>query len=216
VERDIRRNFIPVLGSRPITEIEDTDILAIIKAKKTTAPAQARNLLGHAKRLFGWAIDQRVYGLKASPCDYLKPTKIVGDKPQGSRILNDDELFALWRAAGRLPYPIGPAYRLLILTGLRLNEAADASHSELDRRKGVWVISAARMKGGNGKARSHAVPLTEDIAAVVDGLPRFTKGDYLFSTTFGASPVWMSHKVKQRVDRRMLRTSRALPRRRGE
>jgi integrase len=190
--------------------------LTVIKAKKRTAPAQARNLLGIAKRLFAWTVDQRCYGLKQSPCDNLKPNAIVGEKVTGERVLSDDELFALWRAIKRLPYPYGPVYRLLLLTALRLNEAADASWPEFDFRNHLWVIPASRMKGKNGKTRSHAVPLTDDMLTLLERLPRFKSGEYLFSTTFGVSPVWMSDKVKKRLDARMLRTLRALVRRRGD
>ena len=51
--------------------------------------------------------------------------------PHRQRVLSDDEVVALWRAAGRLGYPAGPFYRLLLLTGVRLNELADAKWSEL-------------------------------------------------------------------------------------
>ena len=86
VERDIRREFIPVWGKRPIAEIAARDIREVIRTKKQTAPAQARNLLGVAKRLFAWAADQDCYGLAISPADALKPSKIIGDKPTGQRI----------------------------------------------------------------------------------------------------------------------------------
>jgi integrase len=217
VERDIRREFIPPWGGRPITDIEPIDVRAIIKAvKDRPAPAQARNLLGIAKRLFAWAVDQQCYSLEASPADNLKPTKIIGDKVSGVRVLSDDEVFALWRAATRTPYPHGPVYRILVLTALRLNEAADASWPEFDLTNRLWVIPASRMKGKNGKARAHVVPLTSEIIEILEALPRFKTGQYLFSTTFGASPVWMSDKVKRRIDGRMLRTLRALARRRGD
>jgi integrase len=216
VAADIRRDFIPAWGTRPISDITDLDILAIVKAKKRTAPAQARNLLGIAKRLFAWAVDQRCYGLTVSPARDLKPTKIIGEKVAGDRILSDDELFALWRTAKRLPYPHGPVYRILILSALRLNEAADASWLEFDLSKRVWTIPPTRMKGKNGKARPHIVPVTDEIIEILKGLPRFQRGDFAFTTTFGASPVWMSDKVKKRVDERMLRTLRALARRRGD
>jgi integrase len=219
VERDIRREFITAWGGRPITEITHLDIRAVIKAKARTAPAQARNILGTAKRLFAWAVDEGTYDLHTSPADAVKPKTIIGDKASSDRILSDEELFALWRAAGRLGYPHGAVYRLLMLSALRLNEAADASWTEIDQRNKVWTIPAARMKGrnaGNGRARDHVVPLTDDIMAIFEGLPRFKKGEHLFSTTFGASPVWMSSKVKSRVDARMLRTLRAMARRRGD
>lgn len=216
VERDVRRELLPAWGRRPITEIAARDIRDIVKAKRRTAPAQARNLLGTIKRMFSWAVDQDCYGLTASPADTLKPSKIVGDKVSGQRILSDLELFALWRAVERTPYPHGPAYQLLILTALRLNEGADASRPEFDFSNRLWTIPAERMKGKNGKARPHVVPLTDDILTVVNKLPHFKTGEYLFSTTFGASPVWMSDKVKKRIDERMLRTMRALARRRGD
>ena len=143
--------------------------------------------------------------------DGLKPARLFGEKESRTRVLSDEEVFAFWRATGRMQYPYGPAYRLLLLTGLRLNEVADATWSEIDRRNGVWVIPGARMKS----AADHVVPLTEDITTILDSLPRFKSGDYLFSTTFGKSAVWVSDKVKKRLDARMLQTIRALARRRG-
>jgi hypothetical protein len=215
VERDIRREFLS-LWPRPITELTRSDIRDIIEAKKRTAPAQARNLLGIAKRLLSWAVDQDRYGLDTSPADTLKPNSVVGEKVSGERILDDAELFALWRAAKRTPYPHGQVYQLLVLTALRLNEVADASRPEFDFAKRLWTIPAARMKGKKGKAKPHAVPLTDDMLAIFETLPRFKAGEYWFSTTFGKSPVWMSDKVKKRIDRRMLRTLRAMARCRGD
>ena len=219
VERDIRREFIAAWGKKPVTEITRLDVRALIKAKAKTAPAQARNLLGTIKRLFAWAVEEDTYELHSSPADAVKPKNIIGDKAATDRILSDEELFALWRAAGRLGYPHGSVYRLLMLSALRLNEAADARWSEIDNRNGLWTIPAARMKGrnaGNGRARDHIVPLTDDIRATFDDLPRVNKGDCAFSTTFGVSSVWMSDKVKKRVDAMMLRTLRAMARRRGD
>ena len=222
VARDIRRDLIPELGEDPITEITDERVISIIKAKKRGtakkrgAPAQARNLLGVAKRLFAWAVDQRCYGLKASPVESVKPTAIIGQKKKRRRILSDDELRALWRAAVRMPYPAGPVYRLLILTALRLNEAAGPHVSEPDVRNKVWIIPADRMKARNSDARPHAVPLTAEILALFESLPRFNRVGFLFSTTFGEKPVSIGDKIKKKLDARMLRTLRALARMRGE
>lgn len=176
------------------------------------APNQARNVLGYLKTLFSWAIERGAYGLASSPCDHLRSSRILGEKRSRDRILSDDEVFAFWRAAKRLPYPFGPLYHLLLLTGLRLNEAADASWPEIDRVNKHWTIPGARMKGRPGSARAHVIPLTMEALAVLDKLPRFKNGEYLFSTTFGKRPAWVSTKVKCRLDRRMLRTLRACAR----
>jgi integrase len=139
--------------------------------------------------------------------------------------LSKAEIAAFWNATGETEYPYGPAYRLLMLTGLRLNEVVDACWCEFDsalvktlksggddslaRAKALpadrrlWTIPAARMKGKASKARPHEVPLTDDALAVLATLPHFKTGDCLFSTTYGAKPVWMSNKVKNRLDERM-------------
>ena len=214
VERDLRNVFLPMWGAKAIDEITKHDVLAIINPKKRAAPAQARNLLTTAKRFFVWAIDQQEYGLNASPCDRLKPKAIIGKKIPRRRRLDDDELFAFLRAARRLSYPYGPVYQLLVLTGLRLNEVADAQWGEI--RNGLWTIPAVRMKGTESEAFEHLVPLSPAALAIIDKLPRFQRGNYLFSTTAGAKPVHMSSKIKTKLDARMLRTLRAMARMRGD
>ena len=200
VEREVRKEFVARWANRPITSITAADTVDVIRAKKRTAPAQARNLLGHLKRLMAWAGDMQVYGFTVSPIAHLRPAAIVGEKASGSRILSDQELASLWRTSGDLGYPWGSVYRILILTGLRLNEVADARWAEFDLPAKLWIIPAARMKGKNHKARPHAVPLTESVLDILHSLPRFTGGNYLFSTEYGAKPVWMGSKVKKRID----------------
>jgi integrase len=110
-----------------------------------------------------------------------------------------------------MAYPYGPIYRLLLLSGLRLNEVADAVWSEFDLAKGIWTIPAARMKGKNGKARPHSVPLTADILAILRSLPRFNRGEHLFSATNGETSVWITDKVKRRLDAAMTEKLGRLP-----
>jgi hypothetical protein len=72
------------------------------------------------------------------------------------------------------------------------------------------------MKGKNGKARPHLVPLTDASLQIIGTLPTFTRGPYLFSCNFGQSPVWVGDKIKSRTDARMLRTLQAMARKRGK
>ncbi|MBR1156870.1 site-specific integrase [Bradyrhizobium sp. JYMT SZCCT0428] len=229
VERQIRKDLLPHWEALPITEITKLHVSSLIKAKghkKKVAKGRglggkvaARNLLALVKRLFAWAIDQDKYGITISPCASTRIKRVLGLMPRPARrVLADDEMLALWRAAGRMPYPIGPVYKLLCLTALRLNEAVDASWDEFNMREGVWVISAERMKGTDSDdkpARPHAVPCTAEILALLETLPRFKKGKFLFSTTAGQTPAWIGSKIKKRIDRRMLLTLKALAKLRG-
>jgi integrase len=97
--------------------------------------------------------------VKTSPTDHIKPTKLIGDRNGRDNTLNDDELRAFWHAAEALPYPEGPAYKLLALTGLRLNEVVRASWPEFDLAKREWTIPASRMKAKPSKAREHQIVL---------------------------------------------------------
>lgn len=240
VERDLRREFIGRWAKRPITDITAHDVLAVLdEAVSRGAAYQAHNLLGCIRRLFNWAIARGAYGLERSPCDRMKPKDVIGRKALRTRTLQDDEILAEWRAARRLGYPFGPLFQLLLLTGKRRDEVANASWSEfhpnLDRilrkhaqdRKPIkwpevpadwkiWTIPAARMKGEEGEARAHVEPLSNSALEILAALPRFTKGDFLFSTTFGEKPVSGFSKAKDRLDRQMILTLRALARARGD
>jgi integrase len=237
VERYFGRAFIPIWGNRPITSITKIDVRDVIedvrdygtaamlgkrgikkkgdKIEGVPAPGHARNLLSYLKTFFSWVIERDDFGLETSPCDRLKAKSIFGDRQSSGRTLSDSEIFACWRAAQRMGYPFGSIYMLLLLTGLRLYEVADAAWAEFDIAKGLWTIPAERMKGKPGMARPHTVPLTSKILEILETLPRLTSGDFLFSATFGATPVWMTDKGKRRIDARMLRTLRAFARMRG-
>jgi integrase len=208
VSRVLRDPFGKTFKERPIGTIDRADILAIIKMKKKRHPAEARSQLAVVKSLFSWALDQS-FGLERSVCSDIKPRAVIGEKNSRERALNDDEITALWRAADQTPYPVGPIYKMLLLTGLRRNEVVRAGWSEFDLAKRTWIIPSERMKGKNvgsdGKrARPHLVPLTAPMLRILDTLPHFKHGDLLFSTTKGKKPLWMGSKVKDAIDIAML------------
>jgi integrase len=198
VEREIRREFIGRWAARPITEITQHDIAAMLdEVVDRGATYQAHNLFAHIRRLFNWAISRGSYGLEHSPCDRLKPRDAIGERHVRQRVLTDDELRAFWRATGCLDYPFGPMFRMLLATGQRRSEVSDATWSEFDLEgKLLWSIPPARMKSN----AAHVVPLTADVVGILESLPRFTRGDHVFSTTFGERPVSGFSKAKRRLD----------------
>lgn len=107
-----------------------------------------------------------------------------------------------------MPYPVGPAYQLLALSGLRLNEAAQARWSEIDIKKREWVIGADRMKGTDEGAREHLVPLTDAMLKILDSVPRIEGSDFVFTWT-GKKPLQLGSKHKRELDKLMLAELRA-------
>jgi integrase len=230
VARETRREIVGRWGRRPLQDIAKRDVIALVNdlAARGT-PAMARNVLGHAKAFFSWceAVDPDF----TSPAATVRPRALLGKKPIRTRVLEDNEIFALWRASGRLGFPFGPMFRLLTVSGQRREEVAAARwrefHPELVRllrRDGpvdwskvpadvkIWTVGADRFKSD----APQMVPLSDTACAVLSTLPFFAKGDHLFSTTLGAKPVSGFSKAKSRLDRAMLRTLRALARKNGD
>lgn len=210
VEQNVRNELIAKAGwgPRPITSITHRDIREVIKQKKTYsernststekkgAPAQARNLLITIKSLFRYAVAQNV-GLEISPAAALMSKDLIGFKKRGERVLDPIELHAFLLAARDTPYPYGPLLMMLMLTGQRRSEVGNARWREFDLANGLWIIPKERMK----MDKENKVPITDDLSALLAELPRFNKGDHLFSTTFGERPVNAFSKAKKAFDK---------------
>jgi integrase len=197
-DRIIKGEFVKRWGSRPITDIAPQEISAAIRAiVGRGAPYQAHNAFALLRLLFNWTIGTGEYALEASPMERLRPTQLIGKREARERTLSDDELRAVWAAGGTKAYPYGGIFRMLILTGQREREVADMRWSEVDIEKKLWTIPADRMKGG----RAHEVPLAPYALALLRGLPRFTAGECVFTTTGGTKPVNGFSKAKARMDK---------------
>lgn len=200
VARELRKEFIPVWRDRPITSVTADDVTDVIDAVVARgAPYSAHNHLSNVRRLFNWAIARRRYGLDHSPCDRMRPKEVIGKKASRTRILNDNEIRAFWRAATAMEYPYGPLFKLLLVTIQRKSEIADAVRSERNLNRALLEIPAERMKMGAG----HVVPLSPLAVEIFSSLPEF-EGKYLFTTTFGEKPVDGFSKAKKRLDALML------------
>jgi integrase len=164
-----------------------------------SAPYMAHNVFGHARSLFNWAINRNKYGLESSPCDRVKPTLLIGSRQPRQRVLSDAEIKAFWSGTETLGYPFQHLYRALLLTGVRLNEVASAQWHEFDLAKRTWVVPPERFKSN----ASHLVALAEPVIEILNELPRFTGGDFLFSYQHGRAPVASFDRAKAKLDRAM-------------
>ena len=197
-KRIIEGEFVQRWSSRPITDIMPEEIAAAIRAiVKRGSPYQAHNALGYIRRLFNWAIGTHEFGIRSSPVEQLKPKDLIGKREARERTLSGEELRAVWAAAGEMGYPYGPLFRLLTLTGQREREVADMRFSEIDFGKRLWTVPAERMKGG----RAHEVPVGPIAYALLESVPKWTGGQYIFTTTQGEKPVNGFSKAKARIDK---------------
>jgi integrase len=196
IELRVRRELIARWGDRPIADVSRADVIHMLDEIVDRGHTEAaRQTLVYGRRLHDWAIARGIHGLEASPYDRLSARDLLGSKKVRQRILSDDELALIWRAAD---WPLYGAYaRLLLLLGVRLNELARATWDEIDLDKALWVIPPARMKSDEGLS----VPLPPAAVELFSALPRFNSS-YVF-TARGTHPLNDFGALKLRLDRRI-------------
>jgi integrase len=212
VQRIIERELLPAWGDKAISAITAVDVQARIEALlNADKPVAARRLFEIIRRIFHWVIARPSYGLERSPADGMRASELFGRKTLRTRTLTDDELAALWRASERAGYPSGAIIQMLMLSALRRSEVAQATLGEIDLAARRWTIPASRMKGG----AVHVVPLTSKMMAIIKALPRFSGGEFLFTSKDGSAAATGFSLMKTKIDRLMLEELRKIAKERG-
>jgi integrase len=204
VESTLRLHVEPHWEGRPVADIRRSDVHELFDGLVADGKvAIAIEVRKHLSRFFKWCVNRDV--IAADPMSGLERGDLQPNEEAG-RALSDDELRHIWRAAGSLGDPFGPLYQLLMLTGQRRNEWADARRSEIDGEKRWLEVPKARYKG----KRDHIVPISDAAWAIIDALPVWEGNDYfLFSTQAGTKPVSGFSKVKLRLDAAALASMQA-------
>src|SRR5262249_31475572 len=131
------------------------------------------------------AVLRRVFNWHASRSNTFSSPIVKGmaraESKARSRVLSDDELRAVWKAA-ETAGTFGALGRFLLLTGARRSEAAALPWSELSGNQ--WTLPPARNKAmARSKAPVDLVrPLSGAAMAVLAGLPRIEGCPFAFST----------------------------------
>ncbi len=213
-ERDLRNIFMPAWAERPISEITSLDVLEIINTKKRTAPKMAGALL---------VLAQAVLQLGNRPAN-LRPDLFAmrpvegevgrrGDAVAGPATERQRDVRVL-ASQRRMGYPVGAVYRT-VLTGLRLNEAAQISWPEV---QGDIIIipgvedEGQRWQGGRASGADHR----RRCGRSSHRCRASRTASSCSRSRAGASPMTMTAPMKADLDQRMLRTLKAMARRRGE
>ncbi len=191
-QRILDRYVLPKWADRPVAEIRKTDVVELLDdVEDNHGIYMANRTLAAVRKLLNWAMDERGL-IEATP---VGRNMARGKEVPRERVLDDDEIRAVWGSCGELGYPFGPMLRLLLLTGQRRSEVADMQWSELDLGEAAWTIPGARSKN----EKEHVVPLSMAAMEVINTLPRF-EGPFVFSTTDGKRPVSGFSTFKRRAD----------------
>jgi integrase len=189
-----------IFGDLSVSAITPQDIDALLAAQQpqkryqqsaTRGLIEANSILGAVRRAFRWAKQMHLVEVNPS-ADRPMPLRKV---PTRDRVLDDDEIIKFWQGCESVGWPFGQLFRLLLLTGQRLNECAGMTWAEIDLDNCSWNLPAERTKNG----RQHEVALSDMAMEIITGLPRFVDDNFVFPSTDPTKPVSGFVHAKQRV-----------------
>lgn len=172
IKRILEKDVIPAIGSKQVSEVTVSDVLAItdkIKARGADQMAlQTRNVL---KRLFAYAIAREKTNF--NPAAAVEAKFIASAKSRDVALTPEEVgrlLRAIYQSSMKRAHKL--ALHLLILCMVRKSELIEAKWEEIDFEKAEWSIPGERMK----KDKPHFVPLSRQALAMLEELKGLASG----------------------------------------
>jgi integrase len=190
-QANLERLVYPTLGDRQIDDIKRSDINALLDdIEDKRGAAMADQILATLRRICNW---------HAVRDDQFRTPFVRGmarrapEERERDRVLSDEELRAVWKAAETFPGPWGQFVRFLLLTACRRTEAAGMMWGEV--AGGNWTIPKERYKTNT----EVTLPLSQAAMKVLAEIPRIEGCEYVF-TTNARAPISGFSVFKLRFD----------------
>ncbi len=197
----------PVIGDRPIAEIEPMELVGIMRNVEAKGTFETRDrLLQTISSTFKYAI--AMGKAKYNPAEIRMA---LADRPKVENFacITTEEIPAFLRAfdeyqeRGKVSLIASAAFRLLLLTATRSSEMRFSKWADFDLDAGCWVIPAEQQgrKGKHGKRKPHAVPLSDQAIAVLRELyPVTGHSEHVFPSRNGMGRVVSENTVNKIIE----------------
>jgi integrase len=155
VERRLRKNVIPVIGTVRLSDIHRRDVNRVIDILSGRGcPVEANLVFADMRATLRWAVAR-------GDLDRDPIAGMTAPSPQRNRdrVLNDTEIRHLWNVIPTaLPRQIDcqRILKLCLITGQRVGEVTGMRRDELDLSTRTWALPGSRTKNGF----PHTVPLS--------------------------------------------------------
>lgn len=167
----INREIVPAIGGMKVRDVTSEDVMRVLKPiVRRGKPVAANRCFDVIRLLFDYGM---AHGkLTANPCAPIRKRHVGGKEAPRERALSFAEIKTLLALVEDKPE--GPIYRLLLLTGLRLNELLRIERSMIEGY--VLTLPAALMKA----QREHKVYLAPSMAAEIRAQGSKHESPYVF------------------------------------
>jgi integrase len=189
ISRLLRREVVSRWGNRCVHAIGKRDIVELASeiAQRGT-PMAANTLLKVIKTFLNWCVARAV--IDASPAEGVP---LPGKEVVRDRVLTNNELASVIRAARQIGGAYGGIVEMLALTGQRREEVAQMVGDEIDFNSRTWTLPGSRTKNG----KPHIVHLSEPCIKLIKRASRL--GSYVFSIS-GVRPFRNFTNAKRALD----------------
>jgi integrase len=182
-----------------VDEARRRGIAGINPRTKGLSDPRGRSMARALSVFFGWCLTHRKITVDPTVGTYCPAPPAARE-----RTLSEDEIRWFWAACDHVGAPFGPMAKLLLLTGVRREEARAVTRAELSDDGTGWIIPRNRTKN----ERPHVVPLSTLARQIIAALPHIeSEAGYLF-TIDGRRPIAGIAKCKARLDAAMLAAAR--------
>jgi len=164
----LENDVFPVIGDRPINDIQPADIRKLVQGIEARGAGEtAGRVFQRLKAIFRYAITHDLIGTDPTyplkPAEIFKPRKVQHRAALSER---DMPIFLQRLAAYEGDPTTSAALTLLMLTALRPGELRGARWDEIDIDRALWRVPAARMK----MKTEHTVPLSKQAIDVIESM----------------------------------------------
>jgi len=189
ISRLLRREVVSRWGNRCVHAIGKRDIVELASeiAQRGT-PMAANTLLKVIKTFLNWCVGRAV--IDASPAEGVP---LPGKEVARDRVLTNNELASIIRAARQIGGAYGGIVEMLALTGQRREEVAQMVWDEIDFNSRTWTLPGSRTKNG----KPHIVHLSEACIKLIKRASGL--GSYVFSIS-GVKPFQNFTNAKRALD----------------
>ena len=189
ISRLLRREVVSRWGNRCVHAIGKREIVELASeiAQRGT-PIAANTLLKVIKTFLNWCVGRAI--IDASPAEGVP---LPGKEVARDRVLTNNELASVIRAARQIGGAYGGIVEMLALTGQRREEVAQMVWDEIDFNSRTWTLPGSRTKNG----KPHIVHLSEACIKLIKRASRL--GSYVFSIS-GVKPFQNFTNAKRALD----------------
>jgi integrase len=152
-ERELRRHLekyvYPDLAQHQFAEIRRSHITGLLdKIEDKNGKCQADAVLATIRGIMGW-YQSRDDNYTSPIAKGMRRDKRRPDAKSRKRILDDEEIRAVWSAASELGGSFGAIMKLCLLTAQRREKIAQMRWGDVDEEKGIWIIATEDGEKGN-------------------------------------------------------------------